>query len=166
MEARFTAVHTGRLHAPPCDPPRSHLKPRWVCEHTGGGSSRHQKRRTPRNKPDDTKGSMKSFSRAANSVILPTNGFQMLQTQKAFLDSSNCNIIFKRNKKNKKEGRACKNVSLVNRIWCLMFCCFFFLSQSWKSSSERCQMLRVRALGVKTINQRKRVNLCFLPWVQ
>lgn len=97
-----------------------------------GESSRHQKKRTRRRKLDDSRGSMKTFSRAANSVLLTTNGLQMFQTKKPFwipaTITSSLSVI--------KKGRACRNVSLVNRIGCLMFWFFFLFSIMEKQLRE------------------------------
>lgn len=57
----------------------------------------------------------------------------MFQTKKPFwipaTVTSSLSVI-------KKEGRACRNVSLVNRIWCLMFWFLFFFPIMKKQLSE------------------------------
>lgn len=49
-----------------------------------GESLRHQKNRARSWNHDDSTGSMKTFSRVANGVLLTTNGLQMFQTKSLF----------------------------------------------------------------------------------
>lgn len=63
-----------------------HNKARCVRQQSviSGESLRHQKNRARSWNHDDSTGSMKTFNRVANGVLLTTNGLQMFQTKSLF----------------------------------------------------------------------------------